>query len=73
MSNEINLASESNAKKINIRFKELENEILELREIISMQQNAIQTLDGKLNSQMEMYTQFFVAQYGTGSTVPEES
>ena len=67
MSN-INLASESNAKKINQRFKELEEYIRQLEKNQRQMELTIQTLNNKLDSQMELYKDFFVKQYGTGST-----
>lgn len=67
----VNLASEQNAAKINQRFKELEHEILELNKKLKSQENAIQTQANKLTTQMELYTQFFVQQYGNGPTVKE--
>ncbi len=63
-----NLASEGNAKKINQRFKELEEDNRALVKQLKQMELTIQTLNNKLDSQMELYKDFFVKQYGTGST-----
>lgn len=64
----VNLASEENAKKINQRFRELETEIREFRTAMKRMELTLATFDNKLNDQTDLYQQFFVKQYGTGST-----
>lgn len=64
----VNLASEQNAKLINQRFKELEKEQRELRTTLQRLELTIATLNNKLDSQKDLYQQFFVKQYGTGPT-----
>lgn len=68
----INLASELNAKLINQRFKELNEENNRLRDNLKKMELSIATLNNKLDSQMQLYQQFFVKQYGTGSTETKE-
>lgn len=71
--NNINLASPENAKKINQRFKELEGEINQLKEAQVIVGKTLQTMNAKLDSQMELYRDFFVKQYGTGPTERSEN
>lgn len=66
--NEVNMASEENAKKILARLKQYDEDYRIVLKQLKQMENTIQTLNNKLDSQMEMYTKFFVQQYGTGST-----
>lgn len=64
-----NLASEENAAKINLRFKELELEILSLRKEISVMHNNQSNMQELINKQTEMIQQAWVSQHGNGATV----
>lgn len=64
----VNLASDDNAKRINQRFKELETEILELKETIARLQNNQGNLQNLIEAQTRMIQQVWVNKNGTGGT-----
>lgn len=66
-----NLASEGNAKKINQRFRELEDEIINLKKELTTMSNAVGNMQNLINKQTEMIQQVFVLKYGNGPTKDE--
>lgn len=62
------MASEENAKKILARLKIYDEDYRRVLVQLKQMENTIQTLNNKLDSQMELYKDFFVKQYGTGPT-----
>lgn len=68
---EVNMASEENAKKIIARLKTYDEDYRRVLVQLKQMENTIQTLNNKLDSQMELYKDFFVKQYGSGPTERE--
>lgn len=66
-----NLASESNAAKINQRFKELEKDRQDQQKQIKVLTNEISNLRSLLNQQTSMIQKIWVQNLGSGPTVME--
>ena len=66
-----NLASDVNAKIINQRFKELEAEILELKEAMTVLENTVGNMQNLINAQTQMIQNVWVQDKGTGGTENE--
>lgn len=63
--------SDINAKIVNQRFKELEKEIVELKEQLAFMQGGLGNLQALIDAQTKMIQNVWVLQNGTGGTENE--
>lgn len=63
-----NLASEENAKKINQRFKELEQTIRDQADRMTMLEGTVGNMQNLINKQTDMIQKLWVNNNGTGAT-----
>lgn len=66
-----NLASESNAAKINQRFKELELQMLDYEQELKTLKGTLGNVQALIEKQNQVIAQLYVSKYGTGPTVVE--